>query len=240
MLEDELEDILGKSMRGLGLTPSHFSLLESDLPSLSGEKLNSVAKQLNLDINKLNLIGSPVQPISLPDEMSCIVSHFGHLGVNAFLIETGQKRYLFDTGTEREKVANLDVDHIFITHQHHDHIECLDSFKNIPVDTPETLNAGTEIDLGTISIRLHDVSGHCSPAIAYEILGLSKPVCIVGDAIFKRSIGGCRTQAAYQTALHNIQQLLAKLTPTTILCVGHGPQTTVELECKENAFPLIK
>ena len=159
-----------------------------------------------------------------------VTSSFGHLGVNAFLIINKGKRILIDTGTEPDLVSGLNPDCVLITHRHPDHVACEASFSS-PIMSPNHPDADL---LNQLDIKTFDVSGHFTPSLAYYFPNLG--VCAVGDAIFKRSIGGCHGKKNYQMALKNNRTLLSSIPKETILLVGHGPNTTVDNELKENPF----
>jgi len=54
----------------------------------SEEKLRNLASILNLNAEALISLGQEFTPPRLPKEVTQITSSFGHLGVNAFYIET--------------------------------------------------------------------------------------------------------------------------------------------------------
>jgi glyoxylase-like metal-dependent hydrolase (beta-lactamase superfamily II) len=112
----------------------------------------------------------------------------------------------------------------------------VDAFKNTPVIYPEDVTHGDLIETENGSIKALDVSGHTSPARAYYYQGLDWPVCIVGDAVFAGSMGGTSGPSTYALSLKTARNNLMTLPPDTILCPGHGPITTVELEQQHNPF----
>jgi len=232
MLEDELVDIIGKAIRGQSNDSNAIQGINIDeiIAYKSEEKLRNLASRLNLNAEALISLDQEFTPPRLPKEVTQITSSFGHLGVNAFYIETSGYRVLIDTGTESKKVSHLNPDVIFITHEHPDHTSCLSNF-NTPIITPRDPALLEEYEC--IS---YDVSGHYNPSLAYFFPHLSSPCCFVGDSIFRRSIGGCSNHFNYKLALNNITILLNALPKETILCVGHGPNTTVEEELIENPF----
>ncbi|MDB9741280.1 MBL fold metallo-hydrolase [Akkermansiaceae bacterium] len=219
MLEDELEDILGKACRAKAIP-------YSSLPST----LEEIAIRLELSSSALKNLSNSFSEPELAEEVTKITTSFGHLGVNCFFVQTPMKSYLIDTGTQWSKVQHLLPDFVLVTHDHHDHTQFSDRFNVKP------FYPGSHTDLLDEKIMTFDVSGHCTPSLAYYFPYLSKPTCFVGDAIFKRSMGGCHTLSAYNDALSKVGNLLNTLPDETILCVGHGPCTTVKLEKKENPF----
>jgi glyoxylase-like metal-dependent hydrolase (beta-lactamase superfamily II) len=60
------------------------------------------------------------------------------------------------------------------------------------------------------------------------------PVAIVGDSLFAGSMGGAPN--AFRLALENNRNKILSLPPETLICPGHGPLTTVELERRHNPF----
>lgn len=230
MLEDDLDDILRKASRGNAVPQQRLS------PALSKnlEALTKVAESLNLNAQALHNLEIPFNPVSLPDEVKKITANFGHLGVNLFVVKTPERTYQIDTGTELKKVEQIATefspDILLITHDHYDHSQ-FSSHVNATTFFPgeSLLNLPDEV-------ITFDVSGHFTPSLAYYFPNLSQPVCFMGDALFKRSMGGCHTTESYSNGINNVKKLLATLPPETILCVGHGPCSTVAAEKKENPF----
>lgn len=247
MLEDDYNDCLGKAIRGHGYSTAqlaHAIGISADRISkcLAGELgaavVHLVAPHLQLDAEKLLALKhySPsVQPVA---GLTRVVSPFGHLGVNAFIINYGDTVLLFDTGTDATELHQLapQPSQLFITHEHPDHVGLVEEFEGAKITLPSELQHGDYFGWGSLKISVLDVSGHCTPARAFFITGLESPVCIVGDAIFAGSIGGCQSTEDYSTALANIRDHLLTLPDETILCPGHGPLTTVGHEKEHNPF----
>ena len=69
---------------------------------------------------------------------------FGGMLVNTYLIwdEVTRKAWMFDTGPDAGlindfiEMKNLEIDAIFLTHTHHDHIACLDDLKQKTRNSP--------------------------------------------------------------------------------------------------------
>lgn len=251
-LEDDVCDVIGKAMHGLGLSLAQLAkitnLPEGDInTALTGQYDDRILKQMaaTLELSPSALIGLPsYQPdASAPDGLVRIVSPFGHAGVNAYLIIMGQHALAFDTGTDADLLIEyleqhqLVLDALYITHRHHDHIAGIQRFEQTRIIYPEDTQHGqTENSHSGNKLTAIDVSGHMNPAKAYYYDGLSVPVCIIGDSVFAGSMGKSPDSESYKLALKTAKENLMTLSSNTVLCPGHGPLTTVGLEKVHNAF----
>ncbi len=251
-LEDDVCDVIGKAMHGLGLSLAQLAkitnLPEGDInAALTGQYDDRILKQIaaTLELSPSALIGLPsYQPdASAPDGLVRIVSPFGHAGVNAYLIIMGQHALAFDTGTDADLLIEyleqhqLVLDALYITHRHHDHIAGIQRFEQTRIIYPEDTQHGqTENSHSGNKLTAIDVSGHMNPAKAYYYDGLSVPVCIIGDSVFAGSMGKSPDSESYKLALKTAKENLMTLSSNTVLCPGHGPLTTVGLEKVHNAF----
>jgi hydroxyacylglutathione hydrolase len=99
---------------------------------------------------------------------------------------------------------------------------------------PDTwIAAGEALHFGKLMLETRDVRGHSPAAIAY----LGDGRVFVGDALFRDSVG--RTDipdADHATLIDRIRRNLLSLPPNTIVCTGHGPETTVGREARCNPF----
>ncbi len=247
MLEDAFNDILAKSIRGLDLNANSLGVGPTRLDRcLNGEfdqeLILIIAPKLALDTEKLLNLTNYDPKLNPPTGLKVFTSPFGHLGVNSYLIETDKDLLIFDTGTDATalmryiaKNAPNKAQHIFITHEHKDHVECLSEFSEASIHYPRP-KLCESLQYGEISLTTLNVIGHADPAVAYLIEGLESRICIVGDAIFAGSIGGCQTTTSYPVAIKNIRDNLLTLPDDTYLCSGHGGVTTVALEKSNNPY----
>ena len=161
--------------------------------------------------------------------------------VNAWLIRDEDQTLLFDTGyganNARTLLSNIGAAdlQLFLTHDHRDHVGGISALRSL-TQKQHSLPIGSSITLGNLRIKCLDLAGHCLPSYGYLIEGLSKPLCVVGDALFAGSIGGCPDSFTYQMALRNLRHHVLSLTGDTILLPGHGPATTVVQERAYNPF----
>jgi glyoxylase-like metal-dependent hydrolase (beta-lactamase superfamily II) len=264
-LEDFHEDILGKSMRGLSIGKNEMaerlSVQKSDIERIlqGGSDLKliqSMACQLNLDATKL-LVAVTKQWVPAPLNINGLKQFnypFGSMLVNAFVTwcDETKKAWIFDAGpmavliTDFLESNNLQVDAIFLTHTHIDHIACLPDLKqktnNSSVYVHELefiegcnpITEGFEHQCGSLSLQALHTHGHSVGGTTYIINGLGKQVAIVGDAVFAGSMGG--GMISYEDALRTNREKIMTLSDETILCPGHGPMTTVKEEKENNPF----
>ncbi len=244
-LEDDFYDVLGKAIRGLNFDTSSFELDTDRLRNcLNGEFdaeiIRALSPHLNLNTERLLKLPDYQPQVKLPSSIKIFTSPYGHIGVNAFTLETETHLLIFDTGTNAQDCIHYLTQfpekekHLLLTHMHHDHVEC--EHHLLPhVQTSQMHKPDQTLTFGELTIRTLDVAGHLPTATAYLIHGLDLPICILGDAIFAGSIGSV-PQNYYQLALSNIRENLLTLPPETILLTGHGPATSVGLELENNPF----
>jgi len=92
---------------------------------------------------------------------------------------------------------------------------------------PDRLVAHNDVlELGDLSWRVLDVSGHSPAGVAYYCAEAG--VALVGDAVFADSIGRYDfPHSSRERLLRNIREHLLTLPPETVIYAGHGPQATV-------------
>ncbi len=84
-------------------------------------------------------------------------------------------------------------------------------------------------------VEVRDVSGHNPGSVLFYIPELE--MAVVGDAIFKGSIGRTDFEGSnHALLLKNIREQIYSLPDETTLLPGHGPATTVQFEKANNPF----
>ena len=263
-LEDNFSDVLGKALRGLGLSPGDAAA-EAGLPEddvhrlLSGEFDESDARalapvlRLNPDTLARLACGRYEPAVESPPWLAMVTTSFGDMTVNAYVVWDLETRgaAIFDTGADARPLLEvvrrekLDVAAIFLTHSHADHICALGdlvgelgveawSSELEPVSGTNTFRPGDLFNAGRHFIRTRLTPGHSPGGTTFLIEGLVVKAAIVGDALFAGSTGGVRTD--YAGALAAIRREILSLPDATIVCPGHGPLTTVALEKVNNPF----
>lgn len=220
------------------------------------EVIRLMALQLQLDPRKLICSAHKEwRPSSL---RICGLKQFnqsyGEMYVNAYVIWEidSLNAWIFDTGPDHRPICDflkshsLRVDSIFLTHTHGDHITCLSELlketgnPRVYVHATEcfagctAIEEGFSLSLSSLSLSSFHTHGHSVGGITYFLNGLTKPIAIVGDAVFAGSMGG--GMVSYGDALRTNREKIMTLPNETILCPGHGPMTTVIEEKKHNPF----
>jgi hydroxyacylglutathione hydrolase len=97
-----------------------------------------------------------------------------------------------------------------------------------------TLDEGTELEVGTLRLRVVHTPGHTPGGICL----LVEPWCVFsGDTLFKRGIGRTDLEGGDEDALYaSIERRLYPLDPALTVYPGHGPSTTIGEECRLNPF----
>ncbi len=258
-LEDTAPDLLKKAARGFGLSGGEICC-RAGLPTSAWEKalrnelddasLTRLAAVLGMHGPALvDLAQGRYTPpkVALPG-LRQFVTRYEEILVNAWLLwdALSRKAILFDTGMEAAPILSFCKDHrltirsLFLTHTHHDHVAALPAIQRacpaLEVWCPMaekihgTNSFGQEAawQTGGLGIVALATPGHSPGGTSYLVEGLARPVCVTGDALFSASVGGAPT--AWKEQLAALEKTVLCLPPSTVLCPGHGPATTVAAE----------
>lgn len=174
--------------------------------------------------------------------------------VNTYIVGCGETRecVLIDAGADTpayDEFLNANdarLTAVFLTHVHWDHDQALDEIAkrfDVPVYsmTGDTISGkrvgeGDSIPLGRLNNRIVQTTGHTPNSLS---LIVEDRIAFVGDAIFAGSIGGTSSDELKQEEVGHIQTKLFALPGDCLLCSGHGPITTVEIEKTANPFVMM-
>jgi glyoxylase-like metal-dependent hydrolase (beta-lactamase superfamily II) len=179
---------------------------------------------------------------------------FEDMTVNYYLVwdPASKEAALFDTGTDASGALaladelGLSLTHLFLTHTHIDHLmgregvarhsPVINTLVNAlePTEGATRFRTGEAFSLGTLKVSTRLTKGHSPGGTTYLVDGLSKPIAMVGDALFAQSMGG--GLISYQDALATNRAEIFTLPDETVICPGHGPMTTVGEEKAHNPF----
>jgi hydroxyacylglutathione hydrolase len=187
------------------------------------------------------------------DGLAQFNTRYHDMAVNSYLVWDPESKdaAAFDTGADCSDMLRLatknklTIKMILLTHAHSDHVEDLPRLREEtgahvfaparePVPGAEPIEEGRHFKLGKIDIDTRLTWGHSPGGMTYVVIGLARPVAIVGDSLFAGSMGG--GSVSYKDALQNNLEKILTLPNDTIICPGHGPMTTVGEEKSHNPF----
>jgi hydroxyacylglutathione hydrolase len=218
--------------------------------------LRTIAPALHLHVESLvNATWQP-NPIEVTG-LATFNTRWHDMRVNAFVVfdPASKAAAIFDTGADCTpildfiKTEQLQVVAIFITHTHTDHVADIHRLQSMTGHPPtfvnslefrlldasaNAMNEGGTFEIGSLRLRTLLTNGHAIGGNTYVIEGLERPLAIVGDSLFARSMGGGKV--SYADALKNNREKVLTLSEDTVICPGHGPLTTVAEERLNNPF----
>jgi len=227
----------------------------TDLP-VNIEALSSL---LELDPFKAVAVAQGWEPqgldISQWQNLSVITTNEG-FDVNSFVVwdPESKETAIFDTGWFGESIfalaesEGLNVQHLFITHMHGDHVAALSQIRkrwpgiavysnNAGAPEKNRIQEGEPVQLGRMEVTARFTPGHAPDGVTYVVdlwEGSAPPVAIVGDAIFAGSMG--KDYSTPERAQSKVREQILSLPGDTLICPGHGPVTTVSQELVHNPF----
>ena len=269
-LEDLFYDILGKAMRGLGMSVADVAakagLSESAAErvlegKLDAHSVSAMAKTLGLhDASLLALGKNQWQPRAHAlNGLELFNTPYPGMTVNAYLVwdPVSPDALIFDTGTDASAIVesvnrrDLSVRTIFLTHTHKDHIMDLDRLRRALPGVPVLVGrkepvAGADcVDEGD-RFSFGGLSVEARLTAGHSVGGITYVVNGLGVPL---AIVGDALFAgsmgggmiSWSEALENNRTKLFTLPDETIVCPGHGPMTTIGEEKAHNpCYPEFK
>jgi glyoxylase-like metal-dependent hydrolase (beta-lactamase superfamily II) len=190
----------------------------------------------------------------------------GSLSANCYVVGMAGQGMVIDPGGNAGEIqrtiigSGLDIKIITLTHGHSDHIAALRDIQDqtgsevaihtedadfletssqfgISYRTPHPpdrlLHEGDVIDIGTMSFTVIHTPGHTPGSICL----LSGDKVFTGDTLFYRGIGTTLMPGSSRPRLINsIQTRLMALPDDTIIYPGHGRETTIGAERRDNPY----
>ena len=161
---------------------------------------------------------------------------------------------------------DLKPTHLLLTHQHFDHTEDVEALQKLgvkvlmysaydetlirqkearanwglpvniaPFTADELLESKEAITINGLDIQISHIPGHSQDSITFYLPKLG--VVFVGDTLMEGGIG--RTDlpgGSHQQLVEGIHKKLFTLPAETVVCAGHGGQTTIGQEKEHNPF----
>lgn len=264
-IEDYFEDILGKALRGLGLSEQDLcaragifpralrSLMEGVVDEAA---LRKVAPCLNLDAGKLVVSANKswYPEAEAPEGLACVNTPYHDMRVNAYVVwdPASRRAALFDTGADAGGLLSivakrdLSVEHVFLTHAHADHVADLDRVRLACPAAPvwsgrkEAAHGARFFDEGE-SFAIGALGVETRLTWGHSPGGIT--YVISGLARPVAIVGDAvfagsmgGGKVSYDDALTTNRDKILSLPGETVLCPGHGPLTSVEEERRHNPF----
>jgi hydroxyacylglutathione hydrolase len=112
---------------------------------------------------------------------------------------------------------------------------------NDPLPVDHYLEEGEVLKIGEMKLTMIHTPGHSPGSVSMRLhedsaIGLKETV-LTGDTLFQSSVGRTDLWGADQdTMFRSIKQRLLTLDGDTRVCPGHGPDSTIAIEKRENPF----
>ena len=105
----------------------------------------------------------------------------------------------------------------------------------LPVD--ERMQDGAKIPLGTLSLEVMATPGHTPGSCGFRLDTAKEKLLFTGDTLFARSIGRTDLEGGdMDQELESIRTRLLTLDADTRVFPGHGPETRIGVERRQNPF----
>jgi hydroxyacylglutathione hydrolase len=112
---------------------------------------------------------------------------------------------------------------------------------NDPLPIDHYLEDGEELALGTLKLSIIHTPGHSPGSVSMRIhedsgIALAETV-FTGDTLFQGSVGRTDLWGANQDQMFRaIRERLLTLDDDTLICPGHGPDSKIGIEKRDNPF----
>lgn len=265
-LEDLFNDVIAKSMRGLGLTDADLAArsgasVEDIADARSGKVDDLVLRKIapHLQLEGLSLVAmahNEWRPIPVNvSGLEQFNTTYHDMTVNAYLVWDAETKnaVAFDTGADSTPMINfiqkkgLNLSLIFLTHTHPDHVMDL---AKLSADGAVTVFVNEKEPCpGAKTFQLNDTEAWESGGLRIEARstwGHSKGGITYLVSGLKHSIAIVGDalfassmgggMVSYADALATNRKEIFTLPDSTVICPGHGPMTTVGEEKAHNPF----
>jgi hydroxyacylglutathione hydrolase len=109
-------------------------------------------------------------------------------------------------------------------------------FRECP-EPDEFIEEGSRVQLGSLTLQVLFTPGHSEGHVSFFFEKDKKPYLLAGDTIFNGSIGRTDLPGGdYETLMKSIREKLLVLPEDTIVMSGHGPDTTIGVETRNNPY----
>lgn len=104
-----------------------------------------------------------------------------------------------------------------------------------PVD--RFIDHGDNIEFGQHQAKVIHTPGHTPGSVCFELQVDGKTIVFAGDTLFRRGVGRTDLPGGNtRQLLQSIRTRLYQLDPEALVIPGHGPNTTIAEEARQNPF----
>lgn len=264
-IEDFIEDIVGKAMRGHRMSVQDLATKSGASSSSITELLKgrvdeatvaSIAPHLDLDTKSLMIAGHKSwypEPVNVQG-LEIYNTKWADMYVNSYLVwdKSNRVAVAFDTGADSQQLIDtvhsndLTLESIYLTHTHTDHIADLERLKSsfpsvrVYVSTKEPIKGAELIEDGH-NFSIGNLSVNSRLTWGHSKGGLTYVINGLERPI---AIVGDALFAgsmgggvvSYIDALKTNRKYIFTLPDHTVICPGHGPMSSIGEEKKNNPF----
>ena len=161
----------------------------------------------------------------------------GILNTNCYILSKNNHVLIIDPGDEYEKISKTingrTIDGIIVTHNHFDHIGCLDKYDKNLIHDYNNLKEGIN-KIGEFEFEIIYTPGHKEDSISIyfdEIKSLFS-----GDFIFYESIGRTDLGGGDNHLMKESIKKIKRFNDEVVIYPGHGGKTTFKHERLYNPY----
>jgi hydroxyacylglutathione hydrolase len=117
--------------------------------------------------------------------------------------------------------------------------ENLSAKYGFPITAPmadQLVDDGQRLEIAGLSFLVREIPGHSPGSVVYILDQFSPMVVLGGDVLFAGSIGRTDLGGSFATLARGIRSKLFVLPDDAVVLSGHGPETTVGEEKRNNPF----
>lgn len=160
----------------------------------------------------------------------------GYIRTNCYILIEKNDAIIIDPGDEYEKIKEetkgLNIKAILITHYHFDHVGALSYLKNI--DIYDYKNVNKKIKIKNFEFEIIETKGHTSDSVSFYFK--KENIMFTGDFLFQYTIGRTDLETSnHNDIMKNIEKM-KKYPKDTEIYPGHGNNTILREELKNNPF----